>query len=645
MGLAKTVAGILIMFSAAGAWAQQDVNNPYVGTSSTLFIDRGMDTFAFLDTSLEKHHLFNPLFRNSTGFQDLGNIASPSRGLRFTPHTRNGFDLGWHYMDAFSFLPAENATLYRTRKPLTRLYYVQGPKEMINLSILHSQNILPNWNVGIEYNRLKSDGFYLNQPTSIYNTRLFNWYHTKDQRYHLVANVLVNSIDNQENGGLLSAASFDTIGPGVRQAAVRFYEPGRGVEVRNKQRNADYRVKQYFRFGPQDFLATAIADTLGNPLLDTNKTRIATSQVSVETGYSRYRNIFQLNDSAVRYFPGAYLDSAGTYDSLLMREFFAEAMFQTGLYKRELDRGKLQQRRFFLEAGARYSALSIGRLADDAFYNNFSVRGKAGTHPATVHRFRAEVSGYLGLRGYNQGDFELRATAEKELFKKFAAGAVFSTSSFSPSFTSNFFFNNHYFWDQQLSKTQQQELGFSLRTLALRHNALLEVHTFSMQNLVYFNAAARPDQVSGNRTILQARFRKTFQVGKFYLENDITYQAGSIDSELRLPAWVTYHSLYYQGALFKNALLAKIGVDIFYNSEFRGLAWNPAIRQFHLQNQYMIGNYPWVNIFVTARIKTFTLFVMFQHANMDLSGSYYSSPLYPKEPRAIRLGIQWKFYD
>ena len=67
---------------------------------------------------------------------------------------------------------------------------------------------------------------------------------------------------------------------------------------------------------------------------------------------------------------------------------------------------------------------------------------------------------------------------------------------------------------------------------------------------------------------------------------------------------------------------------------------------FHLQNDILVGGYPYTNAFVNVKLKRTSAYAQLFHANSYLTGGNYSkSPFYPVERLSFRFGILWSFYD
>src|SRR5207248_1039385 len=115
---------------------------------------------------------------------------------------------GNHTFDPYLW-NAQSVRYYKTNKRYSDLnYHLSGGKEQ-QISITLAQNILQNWNAGIDFGRLGSLGFLSNGRTFITNFDFFTWYHTPDQRYNAFISATWNSIKNEVNGGLANDSLYN----------------------------------------------------------------------------------------------------------------------------------------------------------------------------------------------------------------------------------------------------------------------------------------------------------------------------------------------------------------------------------------------------------------------------------------------------
>jgi hypothetical protein len=100
--------------------------------------------------------------------------------------------------------------------------------------------------------------------------------------------------------------------------------------------------------------------------------------------------------------------------------------------------------------------------------------------------------------------------------------------------------------------------------------------------------------------------------------------------------------------LFKGALIGDLGFDFYYTSKYKASAYMPATGIFHLQDEYNVGGFPFLDVFLTIRIKRTRIFVSYNnllHGLRFIGENYFTAYNYPLKPRNVRVGLVWTFYD
>jgi hypothetical protein len=143
-----------------------------------------------------------------------------------------------------------------------------------------------------------------------------------------------------------------------------------------------------------------------------------------------------------------------------------------------------------------------------------------------------------------------------------------------------------------------------------------------------------------------AGITKDFNVYKFHwtTSEKLQYVADSVP--LRLPRLVTENSVFFETYLFHHALFMRLGADFYYNTSYFGYAYMPITDQYYLENSTKLGNYLYVDPFISFRIKTFRMFIKLENSTAGLAPeNYYYALHYPMPDRTLRFGIAWDFWN
>ena len=173
-------------------------------------------------------------------------------------------------------------------------------------------------------------------------------------------------------------------------------------------------------------------------------------------------------------------------------------------------------------------------------------------------------------------------------------------------------------------------------------------YTDKTDNVSYKNDL-NVSQYGGNIQVLSAMLRQDFKLGILHLDNEIIYQKSSNEDILPLPELSLYHNLYIRFGLAKRVLLIDMGADVRYFTSYYAPDYSPAMGQFYLQNKdtrVKIGNYPLVNAYVNMHLKRTRIFLQMYNLIQGNTGySYFLAPHYPLNPRILKIGISWNFFD
>lgn len=272
------------------------------------------------------------------------------------------------------------------------------------------------------------------------------------------------------------------------------------------------------------------------------------------------------------------------------------------------------------------------------------VGGRLQKDKGSILKYAANAR--FGLVGDVVGDLELdgRINTRFKLFGdsvSITADANFRNLA-QPYLLQNYI-SNHFVWQNDFGKTRTYKIGGEL--VIPWTKTTLNAGIQNIQNLVYFDSESLPRQYGGNVQVFTARLKQKLRVGILNWDNTITYQKSSEESVLPLPQLAIYSNLYLKFIAFK-VLKMQIGVDCDYYTKYNGLDYQPATMTFHVQGDdpIKIGNYPFCNLYVTARLYQTRFYVLWSHANQGMfSKESFVLPHYPLNPRKLEFGLSVDF--
>ena len=300
---------------------------------------------------------------------------------------------------------------------------------------------------------------------------------------------------------------------------------------------------------------------------------------------------------------------------------------------------------------SKYELMNADSVSKDHYTENeVFVGGELAKRQGKVLHYHA--IGEVGLLGkaigqFNvKGDIDLNFRLGKDTVSLIARASVSNTL---PSFYMRHYHSKHFYWDNDnMDKEFRTRIEGELNID--RWKTHLKAGVENIKNYTYFNQQAVPEQFGGNIQVVSATLAQDFRLGILHLDNEVTWQKSSNSTVLPLPTLSLYHNLYLDFKLAKKVLSVQLGADVRYFTKYYAPAYMPATGQFHLQSskdQVEIGAYPIVNVYANLHLKRTRFFVMMYHVNDGLinrPNSFYA-PHYPINPRLLKFGVSWNFYD
>lgn len=593
----------------------------------------GDTSFSGIDTTLYHFQIY-------TNRNNLGNNGLPNVLLTPPPLAEPGFNYSPDNLRPYRFTN-ERIHYYNTTVPYSRIFYVLGTKKEQYLETLHTQNVNRNLNFAAAFNRIRSDGFYQRQNTNHNTFNLSSNYTSTNERYALLSNIIYNSLNYAENGGIAHDTAFEN-GTEFNKSLmeVNFSSPSSSAQQKFRQRS--FYARQFINFGPKK---------------DENPTDSVTIKKIVPK--SSLSHSFFIEDNAHLYtdqetnesdfYSQSYYDTTGTKDSLYYRKMGNELRWNSFKQQKDSGSGSLAgeiglKHDYTVVRQYSYSNDTTRQKLTDNNTGYLSLRGRLYNY-GPEKKFLFDTDAKYVVKGYSEKSYEFGLTLKQLLKNKSNYFQLrVNAKSVAPDFFYRRYFSNHFTWRNQFDNTTMQSADLRFVSGKLSLEAGGSFHQYS--NFIYLDHSALPRQFASTFNIVSGFVNKDFRIKKFTFSNRIRYQKKPDTTIVRLPELVTYQSLFFTLDLFKKALHTSFGIDVFYNSSYYANAYMPALGQFYLQNAKKTGNYPYFDFFFSMKIKTARIFLKYEHLNSGLMGNiYYAAPGYPMPDRAFKFGISWSAFN
>lgn len=594
------------------------------------------------------HHFQNTnLTEGITGhYNYLANLGSPRLSRIFFDRRDPEPTIFMEPFSSFFIRPTEfNFT--NSNVPYTNLtYHKAGNKQNgeERFKSYFSVNVNKKLAFGFNIDYLYGRGYYNNQSTSYFNAALFGSY--IGDRYQVQGIYSNNYLKTNENGGITDDRYITA--PEEMSEGRREYESTNMLTVLNAStnRNHDFYVflTQRYNLGFERDIPQAENDTMPAKQEFVPVTSfIHTIQVE------RSRHNFHSDDKVDNYYKDTHLD--------LDNYFVRDSTVYVGI-KNTVGIALLEGFNKYAKAGltafashklSKYSLMSMDPLKQDKYNETeIYIGGELTKKQGSFLHYHA--IGEVGMAGkaigqFNvKGDIDLNIPLWKDTVSVIARGEI--GNKLAP-FYMRHYHSKHFWWDDDMDKEFRTRVEGELSIA--RWGTRLRAGVENIKNYTYFNQQALPTQNGGSLQVLSACFNQDFRVGIFHLDNEVIWQKSSEQSVLPLPELSLYHNFYMQFKLAKKVLSVQLGADVRYFTKYYAPAYMPATEQFYLQpeeGKVEIGGYPIVNVYANLHLKRTRFYVMMYHVNQGMSKpNYFLAPHYPINPRILKFGLSWNFYD
>lgn len=587
------------------------------------------------DTTTIQTSFYDKLDNPYKIYQTLSNSGLAHKDINFTFPYKLGFN---SELTAFSsYLHyVDNIKFPIVLQPFTDITYMMGDKKEQHLDILFCREFLPRFFITLNYNIDYSPGLY--KHTEIQNS-FFNGnfrYNTKNDRYGISGYYFNDKIDIQENGGIINDLIF-----------INNLETDKSIidvnltNATNLIKTSGFAFDQYFNIlGPY---VENHQDTCTH-----KKNKIEIGRINHHFSFQRNRYVYEdskpLSDFYQNFDP--IIDSTKTFDSIYFYNI-RNTIYWNSLGYKKYNNDIPFYLTFGLEHNFTYHAGYLDLITQERFNerNYSNLRVNAGIIINLFKSTRITGNAQIITSGYQAGDFFIEGQWKQFLgtYSKNIGALKFDVNlnRQSADWFEEYYYSNNFRWDNDFKSTTSLLLHGSYEL------PFLEVgikHT-NISNYIYFGTEVRPQQYSGNISVSSLYSTFFVKLNKFEFIGFASLQTTNNDKVIHIPSFQGKIKLAYNINLVKNISLMQPSIVVNYFTEYYADAYMPALRTFYLQNEIKVGNFPYIDLCVTFKIKRANLFV--QYTNMySLTGDnrYFTTPHYPMRDSRFCFGLNWRLY-
>jgi hypothetical protein len=568
---------------------------------------------AYPDTSVYEVHNFIP--RNF-----LGNIGLPSPEYRLAMRSvQTGFRLA-ESPYRYGTFESGSVNYYQSKGPYADLTGMAGSRELQMFRMLFMVTVKKT-NLTVRFNRYSSLGFYYKQQATLSNFYLSSNSALKSKRAGYYFYLYTNAHKHDENGGVRHALNDSSLSVHKELLPVKLGSARRENEESCLMFNPWLRLNK-----PNDTL-----ENTGHFL-----------QIKSRLNLASWRYTDNTNPGDGYYFL-FYNDSTATKDSTHLTQWSNEAAYTM-----------LDNKGNGFTAGYRHEINRVWQQNDSVFQNHHFFVSSAwsrnintkDTSAKSKKRVENNASFQYVLFGANQGDYK----AEDKLsylynpVKRRSAYLHLILDRRHPDYIYNTWSSNHFSWRNNYRPFEQIQAESGLQ-LGSRFG--ISAYYKNVFRYLYYDDLAMPQQYNGTIQALgiQADLRLVL-LKHLGLHLNYARQFTTHQTYLRIPPAILRANLYYTGIHFHGNLQISFGGQLEIYDSFTPYGYMPATQAFYLQNDFRTASYPFLDLYVNARIRPVKIFLKVENALFGYVGSEYSfTPGYYQPDFAIRFGINWVFFD
>lgn len=606
-----------------------------------------------IDTTLANWHIDYPIYLKGVGDASLGSLGQSSQPLDYFDRPQF-FDFNFASSYNAYLYTMENVPFYNVKKPMINFTYLESGQKRFreeNFAIMTAQNVSPTTGFNVNYKARGTRGLYEWSRTK--NRNLSVAISHTGKRYSVHAGFFNNHIEQQENGGVVGDwAIVDTT-----------FEMPSGVpmkltnaKAKNIYRNNGFFIEQSYgiplqRVTERDFSIADLSTIFIGHSLEYNSWSKVYNDIYAT--YTNERGIHNPETGLYEpttgvYYDNWYINPHETRDSISERVLSNRVFVQAQPWDRNGVVGTI-------DAGVgldlhTYTQFTLGDYLSGhytkenktSYFVYGSIAGKIKKYVDWGGNLKFYPSGYRG------GDLSIGANIALKGYihgHPLVLEGRFSMDRRSPNYWQENLYSNHFMWLTPLNKETETrfEVNFSAPHYALEAGAKQGV----ISNKIFYGPDSNVAQTSGSVSLTSVYVRKDFRLGGFHFDNRVLLQWSTNQEVVPVPLFSAFLSYYYEFWVVRDVLRLQIGLDGRYNTKYYAQGYNPALSVFYNQREVEVGNYPYMDFFVTGKWKRMRIFLKYQHVNKGLfgNGEYFSAAHYPLNPGMFKMGISWGFYD
>jgi len=636
-----------------------------------MYLD-GTEKVVDTSLSLEGEYTFNFLREDYFEYLPLPNMGEGFNKLGYNFHDQPFTPQMGARVKHFGYFEKEDVPYYEAPSAYTELFFKSTFQQGQFLDTSLAINTSPKFNIAVSFRGFRSLGKYVSALSRSRQFRLSTQYQTYNQRYRLRMHQTTQSLENEVNGGLTNdSVYFFENAPNYVEAD----ESGNPVldEDGNEQ------IVFYDGFLDRNRLGTQIqADNVleGKRYFMEHRYQMLplakdTTVYKMAVGYSASleNKKYKFNQNR----PGAYFFE--NYEVSNVRDSTSFNTLENKLYIKYKDKALGQFQLDLYHHNWDYT-LGPNEYEKDTLLSNQIKASQLAAQARWQKELFGVTTSAMGYQSLNK-DYATQAFTldiKRPLVKDILLGASYKYRSQPLNF--NFYLAESdykmYNWDNTHLENQQ----FNTRSVFISHPkwGRIQGEWTSIDNFTFLNNTTRLRDLNKKFSVevlqtdkkidyFKARLDQRIDFGNFSWVNNVQYQKVNQEEDpdailsgpiaLNVPEWLIRSTLMLTSSIFNKALFFQTGATFVFFTDYYADQYNPLLAEFVTQNNTKIGEYPRVDFFFNAKIKSSRIFLKLENISapiehlidVDTPYDYYAAPFVPYRDFSIRFGLIWNFFE
>jgi hypothetical protein len=622
--------------------------------------------------SIENEYSFNFLRKDYFEYLPLPNMGEGYNKIGYNFYDEPLTPQMGARVKHFGYFEKEDVFYYEVPSPYSELFFKSTFQQGQNLDATLAVNTSPKFNVAVSFKGFRSLGDYNSSLSRSRQFRMSAQYQTYNQRYRLRLHQTTQSLENEVNGGLVNdAVYFFENAPNY----VRADQFGAPILDDNGEEQFDF----YDGFLKRSLLSTQIRarnDLSGKRYFMDHRYQMF--PIAKDTTVYKMDVGYQLSYETKKY---SYVDDSPspyfyeTYDVSSVQDSTNYSTLENKLYARYKDRllGELQLDLFHYNWN--YALGENDYQKDSVLPTSIQASQLAAQVKWSKILFGTAIKakGYQSLKE-TYATTDLNLNINRLLLKNISASASFQYRSQPLNFNYHLFQSD--FKEYNWSNTNLVNQNTSTKSVGVSHPKWGNVSAAwsTINNYGFFvnrtplnslNKKFKVEVLQLDKQIdyFKARFNQRLDFGKLSWINNVQYQKVTQEQDLdqilgdpltlNVPEWLIRSTLMLTSSIFNKALSFQSGATFVFFTDYYADQYNPLLSEFVTQNNTKIGEYPRVDFFFNAKIKSSRIFIKLENVsatiehliNVDTPYDYYAAPFTPYRDFSIRFGLIWNFFQ